>query len=1062
MEQRRTVTTLFCDIVGFTKLSEGADPEDVDRLLGRYAAVARAAIEAHGGTVEKFIGDAVVAVFGVPTVHEDDAERAVRAGLRLIEDLEELTRPDGSPLEVRVGVNTGDALVRLDVDPASGRGFLTGDAVNTAARLQGVTPPMTVAVGEATHAATARVFRFDACHAVALKGKAEPVRAWIAVEPLARTGSELRSFTTSFFGREEELAQLSELLERAVAEHAVQTGLIVGEPGIGKSRLLAEFSRLVDERPDVVTWRQGRCLPFGSGITFWALSEIVRDCAGILETDGVARAEALLETVLPEGESRRDDRDRLRARLRPLLGLASDDASREENFGAWREFLEGLAARGPTVIVVEDIHWADEGMLAFLDFLAESTATVPLLVLATGRQEVLELSGGGAAFVAAAEQVALGALSGDETAQLVLARLGATSLSVKLQGTLLERSGGNPLFAEELVRLLQDRDLLVTRGGQMMLREGAEVPMPDSIGALIAARLDVLSPERKALLADASVVGRTFWAGAVAAIGEADQAQVYQGLMELVAKELVRPERTSSMEGETEFLFVHALVRDVAYGQLTRTDRAQKHAALARWLEERTAGRTEDLAEILAYHFGTALEMANACGLDDLEDELAEPTTRYLELAGGRAQPLDAAAAAAHFARAERVADEAAKPKRRWGLSRRTRRKLRRRAPLLVAAAAVIVVALVAAFAIWQLKPAPAAPAGPVKMTPAQIAKRYGSSVVRITTPVMPAAAAESMKPKRLGGSGFMATEDGIIVTSLANVQGVGVDPPMTVRVEFAKPTGEYGTVTGDVISHLEDTGIALVKVDPGKVPLAPLPLGDSESLAELDTVVSLAAQRDLAVQWASGPIAQLQTSTDQSSGNTVVTGFTDAVEYPVSAEPLSMVGGPLFDVSGQVVGLVGPAGVGTQPRRWDWEGGLPYKAVAISQAIRDIRLAGKFGGSSWEEHRAYMGVEYQWVPSAEARRAGAHEGAAVTAVYVGSPAAQAGIRSGRGVSDPAGDFVWWLGGDVIVAVDGTQLTGVDQLRDVLMSHKVGDVVALRLWRHDRLTTVRATMAALP
>ena len=211
------------------------------------------------------------------------------------------------------------------------------------------------------------------------------------------------------------------------------------------------------------------------------------------------------------------------------------------------------------------------------------------------------------------------------------------------------------------------------------------MPTPDSIGALIAARLDVLSPERKALMADASVVGRTFWAGAVAAVGGAEPAAVYQGLMELVAKELVRPERTSSMEGETEFIFVHALVRDVAYGQLTRTDRAQKHAALARWLEERTAGRTEDLAEILAYHYGTALEMATACGLDDLEDELAEPTTRYLELAGGRAQPLDAAAAAAHFARAEQVADQAAKPKRRWGLSRRARRRLRRRAPLLAA-----------------------------------------------------------------------------------------------------------------------------------------------------------------------------------------------------------------------------------------------------------------------------------------------------------------------------------------------------------------------------------------
>ena len=714
--------------------------------------------------------------------------------------------------------------------------------------------------------------------------------------------------------------------------------------------------------------------------------------------------------------------------------------------------------------MVEDLHWADEPMLAFMDFLAQSAAHVPLVVLATGRPEVLDKPGLGAGFVAAAAPVALGPLSGEETGRLVLACLGAKALPVGLQARLLEASGGNPLFAEELVRLLQDRDLLVTRGGQTQLKEGAELPRSDSISALIAARLDTLAPERKGLLADAAVVGRTFWAGAVAAVAADEPSQVYEGLMELVAKELVRPARGSSMEGETEFIFVHALVRDVAYGQLTLADRATKHAALARWLEERTAGRTEDVAEILAYHYGTALDFATSCGLDDLEDELAEPTTRYLELAGGRAAPLDSAAAAAHFARAERVADEAAKPRRRWLLSRKARRTLRRRAPLLVAAAAVIVVALVAALAIWVFAPSgtPSATA-PKPMSPVQIAKRYGSSVVRITTPVMPAAAAEAVKPKRLVGSGFVATKDGLVVTSLANVQGAGVDPPMTVRVEFAKPTGEYGTATGYVLSHSESTGIALIKVDPKDLPLKPLPLGDSESLAELDTVVALAAQRDLAVQWASGPVIRLQTDTDLSSGNTVVTGFRDGIEYPVSAEPLSMVGGPVFDDSGHVVGLVGPTGTGAQPTaRWDWEGGLPWQAVSISQAIQDIRLAGKFGASSWEGHKAYMGVEYQWVPKAEAAKAGTHPGAAVTAVYIGSPAAHAKIHSGRGASAPDGSFIWWLGGDLIVAVDGARLSGTDQLRDTLMSHKVGDVVALRLWRHDRLMTVRATMAALP
>ena len=548
-EERRTVTTLFCDLVGFTALSERNDPEVVDALLRRYYTAARRVVESYGGTVEKFIGDAVVAVFGVPSVHEDDPERAVRAGLRLVDEIDALPGVGGQTLEVRVGVNTGEALVRLDVDPGSGEGFLTGDAVNVAARLQAAAPPASVAVGAVTHAATEKVFSFDACHPVTLKGKSEPLRAWIAKAPLVRTGAELRSFTTSFVGREHELATLQALLNEAAGTRAPRLGLIVGEPGIGKSRLLAELSGRLDDQPTFVTWRQGRCLPFGSGVTFWALSEIVKGCAGILESDGVARTEARLETVLPEGA----DRDLTRARLRPLLGLEAEEALRDQNFAVWRGFLEGLAAGGPTVLVVEDLHWADEGMLAFMDYVAASTAEVPLLVLATSRPEVLELTGGGAGFVAAAERLALGPLSGDETAQLVLACLGAKSLPVSLQATLLERSGGNPLFAEELVRLLQDRDLLVSRGGQTMLKEGAELPTPDSIGALIAARLDLLSGERKALLADASVVGRTFWAGAVAAVGSHDPAAVFEGLHELVAKELARPVRSSSIEGETEF-----------------------------------------------------------------------------------------------------------------------------------------------------------------------------------------------------------------------------------------------------------------------------------------------------------------------------------------------------------------------------------------------------------------------------------------------------------------------------------------------------------------------------
>ena len=522
---------------------------------------------------------------------------------------------------------------------------------------------------------------------------------------------------------------------------------------------------------------------------------------------------------------------------------------------------------------------------------------MPLLVLATARPQVLELGRPG---MPASSPPPRGFPSARSPARRPPsspgARLGAKSLPTDLQALILERSGGNPLFAEELVRLLEDRGLLESRGGKVALKTGAEVPLPDSIGALIAARLDLLSAERKTLLADAAVVGRTFWAGAVAAVSGRDPAVVLEGLMELVAKELVSPVRGSSIEGETEFLFVHALVCDVAYEQLTRADRAAKHAALAGWLEERTAGRTEDLAEVLAYHYGTALDMAASCGLFELEDELSEPTTRYLEMAGGRAAPLDAAAAAAHFARAERVADEAAKPKRRWLLSRRTRRTLRRRAPLLVGAAAVIAVAAVAALAIWAFAPAKT-PSGAAKtMSAAQIAAKYGSSVVRITTPPMPPSATGKKKPSRIVGSGFMATKDGWIVTSLAVVQGQRHERPDDRRRGVrASGTATYGKATGTVWSHGEQTGIALIKVDPRQVPLTPLPLGDSDSIAKGDRVVALGAQRFMSLQQATGVVTQAWTMNDMYSGNRpCLSGWSTTSSFPV---------GPASSAAGESAG---------------------------------------------------------------------------------------------------------------------------------------------------------------
>jgi len=295
-EERKVVTSLICDLVAFTASSEAADPEDVDRMLARYYDVVRAQIDGHGGVVEKFIGDAVVGVFGVPAVHEDDPERAVRAGLRIVEQAEQLVGVGGAPLRLRVGINTGEALVRLGVAPASGEGFLTGDSVNTAARIQSVAPEMGVVVGLATYEATELVFDYEELEPATVKGKAEPVRVFRAKAPRARFGTDLsRTHDSPFVGREIDLAILKGVFDKTLAARSVQLVTVMGEPGLGKSRLVAELGEYVDARPDLVTWRQGRCLPYGEGITFWALGEILKAHTGILESDPpeVARATPL-------------------------------------------------------------------------------------------------------------------------------------------------------------------------------------------------------------------------------------------------------------------------------------------------------------------------------------------------------------------------------------------------------------------------------------------------------------------------------------------------------------------------------------------------------------------------------------------------------------------------------------------------------------------------------------------------------------------------------------------------------------------------------------------------
>jgi class 3 adenylate cyclase/tetratricopeptide (TPR) repeat protein len=636
-EERKVVTVLFCDLVGFTAASEQADPEDVRARIRPYHARLREEIERYSGTVEKFIGDAVMAVFGAPVAHEDDAERAVRAALRILEAIAELNEADATlALQVRIGIDTGEAVVALGARPEEGEGIVTGDVVNTASRLQGAAPVDGIAVSETTFRATERIFEYEPLEAVTVKGKAEPLALFRPLQARARFGSDVtRTHTTPLVGRELEKSLLMGTFERAAQQCSCQLVTLVGEPGAGKSRLCMELFGYLEERPGLTRWRQGRCLPYGDGIAFWALGEIVKAECGILDTDSPEDAEAKLERALPPDEP---DLLWLRARLGPLVGVPGEPAAQQETFAAWRRFCESLAASGPAVLVFEDLHWADEALLAFLEHLADWAEGVPLLLLCTARPELYEQHPGFGANARNAQRINLPPLTDEETARLVASLLERALLSAETQQALLERAGGNPLYAEEFVRLLGDRG---------DLGEAAEVP--DSVQALIAARLDTLPAERKSLLQDAAVLGKVFWAGAIAHMGARDPREVELALHELSRKELVRPARASSMQGEAEYGFWHVLVRDVCYAQIPRAARAERHREAASWIEGKAGERLEDVADVLAYHYLQALELARAAGAADME-ELEEGAIRYLRLAGERALGLDIERAEQHLA----------------------------------------------------------------------------------------------------------------------------------------------------------------------------------------------------------------------------------------------------------------------------------------------------------------------------------------------------------------------------------------------------------------------------
>jgi class 3 adenylate cyclase/tetratricopeptide (TPR) repeat protein len=636
-DERKIITVLFADLVGSTATGSEADPEAFGAAIRPQLARIREALERHGGTIEKYIGDAVVAVFGAPVIREDDPERAVRAALAIRDSLGDT---------VRVAVNTGEAVVSVGARAERGDEIVLGDVVNTAYRIEEATPNGSILVGEATYRATSAAIEYGERRLIEAKGKPQPVPVWEAVRARSTVRApHERAPLAPLVGREDELALLRNTLARARRHQTVQLVTVIGGPGIGKSRLVWEFQRALEESTDVWSWRRGRSLPYGEGAAYWALGEIVKAEADIGETDDAPTAGQKLRASVSAHLVDAGEADWIESHLRPLLGLETGATGerREESFSAWRRFFEALSERAPLVLLFEDVHWGDDGLLDFIEHAADWSRDAPLLLLCTARPELKERrpTWGG---YANALTMTLPPLTDDETTQLLSLLLSESAVPEQLGEGLLARADGNPLYAEEFVRMLVERGLLVRDTAGWELRE-SELPLPESVQGIIASRLDALAPEEKALVQTAAVVGRTFWPAALAEVASMDAEEVGSILRRLERRELFRPQRTSAVDGEPELAFRHALLREIAYGQIPRARRADMHLRAARWIE--SLARHDDHTETAARHFLAALEYART--VDGDVTSFAESARTALGRAGHRALALNASAAAGRF-----------------------------------------------------------------------------------------------------------------------------------------------------------------------------------------------------------------------------------------------------------------------------------------------------------------------------------------------------------------------------------------------------------------------------
>jgi class 3 adenylate cyclase/predicted ATPase len=608
--ERRVCSVLFCDVAGFTPLSEARDPEAVRELLSRYFEMARTVIGRYGGVVEKFIGDAVMAVWGTPVAAEGDAERAVRAGLDLVASVAELGAEAGVPgLAARAGVVTGEVAVTLG---ATGEGMVAGDAVNTAARVQAAAEPGQVLVDGATQRLAGGAVGFADAGGHALKGKAEAQRLWRATRVLSWVGSAQRvdGLEAPLTGRDAELRTVRELFHAAAERRVPRLVLVSGPAGVGKSRLGWEFEKYVDGLAEYTWWHRGRCLSYGEGVAFWALAEIVRQRLGIAEEDPAETAAAKLAEGLDQYVLDPGERAYVAARLGRLLGVAvaGDDGaalSREELFAGWRLFFERLAAARPVVLLVEDAQYADSGLLDFLDHLIDWVRGLPVFVLVFARPELGQARPG---FGAGRNRstLTLDPLDPASMDKLVDALVPAMPPSARSAVTL--QAQGIPLFAVETVRSLIDRDIVQpVEGVYRLTGDIGELAVPDSLHALLAARLDALDPQVRRLVADAAVLGITFPAEALVAVsGQAEQA-VWAALAELVRREVLSISADPLSPERGSYQFAQQMLRQVAYDTLSRRDRKARHLKVAAHLRAAFAGDGEEVADVIARHYLDAL-----------------------------------------------------------------------------------------------------------------------------------------------------------------------------------------------------------------------------------------------------------------------------------------------------------------------------------------------------------------------------------------------------------------------------------------------------------------------